>query len=129
MTPETYEHLIRTIRREPLPLQKLHGFATDAGSTWSVEQLHLMLECMEGVEVYSEDNETLFVRLGRRTEQDELVDAIADVVRSQGRPVPAAQVLSLLPGKFTTSVEQIKRIAKETQGLKVMGPGLIAVDG
>lgn len=129
MTPETYEDLVQTIRREPVPLRKLHSFATDAGSTWSVEQLHLMLECMEGVEVYSEDDKTLSVRLGKRTEQDELVDAIVDVVRSQGRPVPAAQVLSLLPSRFTTSVEQIKRIAKETQGLKVMGPGLIAVDG
>lgn len=128
MTPEIYEQLINLIRREPTPLKRLHSFAIDAGSTWSVEQLHLLLDCMEGVEVKAEDAETLIVSPGRRTEQDELIEAIVDVVRSQGRAVPAAQVLSLLPDKFRTSVEQIKRIAKEAGGLKVLGPGLIDLD-
>jgi hypothetical protein len=124
-----YEQLVHTLRRESLPLTKLYAFAVDAGSTWSVEQLHLLLACMDGIEVEESEGADPLVRVGQRPQQEELIDAIADVVRAQGRPVPAAQVLQLLPRKFNTSVEQIKKIARETRGLKALGPGLIVLDG
>jgi hypothetical protein len=129
MTPAMYEQLVHTLRREPLPLTKLHAFAVDAGSTWSVEQLHLLLACMDGIEVEESAGPDPMVRVGQRSQQEELSEAIAEVVRAQGRLVPAAQVLQLLPRKFDTSVEQIKKIARETRGLKAMGPGLIGLDG
>lgn len=128
MNAAIYGQLVQTLRREPLPLAKLHALAVDAGSTWSVEQLHLLLACMDGVEVQAADTDNPMVRLGRRSQQDELAEAIADVVRAQGRPVAAAQVMQLLSGRFATSVEQIKKTAKETTGLTVMGPGLINID-
>ena len=127
MNPAIYGQLLQTLRREPQPLATLHALAVDAGSTWSVEQLHLLLACMEGVEVQSADTDNPVVRLGQRSQQDELAEAIADVVRAQGRAVPAAQVLQLLSGRFTTSVEQIKKLARETSGLKLLGPGLVAL--
>ena len=128
MTPEIYEQLVETLKREPLPLRTLHAYAADAGSNWSVHQLHLMLAVMDGVSVDGIDNDNLMVRLGERSQAEQLADAIAEVVRSQGgRPLPAAQVLKLLPGRFTTSVEQIKKIARQASGLRVVGPGLIDI--
>jgi hypothetical protein len=128
MTPDIYEQLVESLRREPLPLSRLHALAADAGSTWSVEQLHLMLACMDGIEVQDAGNDDPIVRLGQRSPQEELAEAVVDVVRAQGRPTPAAQIIQLLPSKFTTSVEQIKKLARETRGLKVIGPGLIGLD-
>ena len=127
MTPDIYEELVEVLRREPTRLTRLHAIAVDAGSTWSVDQLHLMLAVMDGIEVDASDDDPL-VRIGERSLQEELADAIVEVVRSQGRPVPAAQVLKLLPSRFTTSAEQIKRLAKETSALKLIGPGLIDLD-
>jgi hypothetical protein len=128
MNPAIYGQLVQTLRREPLPLAKLHALAVDAGSTWSLEQLHLLLACMDGIEVQRADTGNPVVSLGQRSTQDELAEAIADVVRAQGRPVPAAQVMQLLPDRFTTSVEQIKKLARETSGLKLLGPGLVALE-
>lgn len=128
MTPALYEQLVQSLRREALPLSKLHAFAADAGSTWSTEQLHLMLACMDGIELQSSGNDDPVVRLGQRSHQEELAEAVLDVVRAQGRPTPAAQIIQMLPRKFTTSVEQVKKLARETRGLKVIGPGLIGLD-
>ena len=113
---------------KPCRLSRLHALAADAGSTWSVEQLHLMLACMDGIEVKSTANDDPIVGLGQRSQQEELAEAVVDVVRAQGRPTPAAQIIHLLPSRFTTSVEQIKKLARETRGLKVIGPGLIDLD-
>jgi len=128
MTPEVYGQLVQSLRREAMPLSRLHALAVDAGSTWSVDQLHLMLTCMEGVEVKSAANDDPIVGLGQRSQHEELAEAVVDVVRAQGRPTPAAQIIHLLPSRFTTSVEQIKRLARETRGLRVIGPGLIDLD-
>jgi hypothetical protein len=128
MTPAVYDQLIHVLRRQPQKLQQLHAMARDAGSLWSVDQVHLMFACMDGVTIEIQDESNPTVSIGERSLQDELADAIADVVRSQGRPVPTAQVLQMLPRKFTTSAEQIKKIAREASGLKVVGPGLIALE-
>ncbi len=116
MTPDLYDQLVQSLRREPLPLSKLHALAADGGSTWSVEQLHLMLACMDGIELESTGNDDPVVRLGQRSLHEELAEAVLDVVRAQGRPTPAAQIIQLLPNKFTTSVEQIKKLAREARG-------------
>lgn len=127
MTPDVYEQLVQSLRREALSLSRLHALAADAGSTWSIEQLHLLLACMDGIEVHEAGKDDPIVRLGQRSPQEELAEAVLDVVRAQGRPTPAAQVIQLLPSKYTTSVEQIKKLAKETRGLKLFGPGLIGM--
>jgi hypothetical protein len=128
MTPDVYDQIVHTLRREAKPLSTLHALAADAGSTWSVEQLHLMLACMDGIEITAADSDDPVVQLGQRSPQEELVEAIVDVLRAQGRAIPAAQVIQLLPSRFATSIEQIKKLARESRGLKVMGPGLIGLD-
>ena len=127
MTPEIYKSAIENIGPDGMPLTQLHAAIREAGSTWSVDQLHLMIDCMEGVEVTgAEGNWT--VSAGERSPEEELAAAIEQVVRSQGgQPLPAAKVLELLPDRFTTSEAQVRKVAKESSRLKVMGPGLIAL--
>ena len=63
-------------------------------------------------------------RLGDNRKRD--LAAIVEVVQSRaGRPVSAAEVLHLLPRRFTTSVEQVKALARQSPQLEVFGPGLI----
>lgn len=127
MTPESYKTITESINGQSMPLRQLHAAARDGGSTWSVDQVHLMLTCLDDWRVTNAGNDWLVERAGRSIEE-ELEDAIVTAVQSQGgRPMPAAAVMSLLPGKFTTSEAQVRKLAKESSRLQVMGPGLIAV--
>ena len=127
MTPEIYKSVIQNVGSEPVALKQLHAAARDAGSSWSIEQLHLMLDCMDGIEVTQSDA-TWMVHSGSKSPEEELADAIAETVQSQGgRPLPAAMVLELLPARFTTSEAQIRKVAKESARLQVMGPGMIGL--
>lgn len=127
MTPEIYTELLGSLKREPLRLEQLHQLAVQSGSRWSVDQLHLMLAVMEGVNVADGDNP--LVSLGEQSEEEQLVEAIREIAAAHGKPLPAAQVLKLLPSRFTTSVEQVKRLARDTSGLNLVGPGLIVAEG
>ena len=125
MTPPIFEQLLAALQREPLPLSRLHAYARDAGSAWSSEQVRLMLESLDGVTVGADQADPA-VSLGQRSARDELAQAILEAVRaSAGRPVPPQEVLRRLSGRFTTSVEQIIAVARQTPGLEVFGPGLL----
>lgn len=122
-----YEQLTAALKQQPLPLAQVHAIACDAGSRWSEEQMQLFLICMDGVELDG-SGDTPVVRLGQRTEREELINTIRQVVRSRaGRPIAAVEVRRLLPSKFVTTEAQIKVLAKDTPGLEVFGPGLIRV--
>lgn len=124
MTEVIFERLVNALRLRPRKLDELLVMATEAGSSWSREQLWLLFECMDGFLV--EGGESPTIRLGEQSHQERLRDAIVDVVRSQaGRPMPAKEVLSLLPANIVTSAVQILATAKETPALEVFGPGLI----
>jgi len=126
VTPPMFEQLLNALQREPLLLSRLHAYAREAGSAWSAEQLRLLLECVDGVTVGAGDHADPPVSLGQRCARDELAQAILDVVKTNaGRPVPPQEVLRRLSGRFTTSVEQIMAIARQTPGLEVFGPGLL----
>lgn len=127
MTPAIFQQLVETLRREPATLGRLHALARDAGSNWSIDQLHLMLACMDGIAIDAAGDDAQ-VRLGQPAPHDELAEAVAEVIHSQGdRPLPATQVMSLLPKRFTTSEAQLKKLARESGELKLVGPGLIGL--
>lgn len=127
MTPETYKAVIQNLDGHSISLKQFHAAARDAGSGWSIEQLHLMLDCMEGVEVTGGDGNWT-IRTGQKSIDEELADAILATIQSQGgRPLPAAKVLELLPARFTTSDAQIRKVAKESTMLQVVGPGMIGL--
>ena len=126
MTPLIYERLLESLRREPLSLESAHAVTSEFGSNWTESQLRLFLECMDGVEVACGDDDRVTVRLGDRTEQEELAAAVLEIARSRrGQPLQATAIRQQLPGKFLTTDEQIKALARRTPGLEVLGPGLI----
>lgn len=126
MTPLIYERLIESLGREPLTLESAHAVVHEFGSDWTESQLRLFLECMDGIEVERGGDGRVTVRLGGRTEQEELAAAVLEIARSRrGQPLPAAAIRQQLPGKFLTTDEQIKALARRTPGLEVFGPGLI----
>ena len=125
MTPEIYKDITFVLNREPLELSKVWELAKEGGSNWSKIQLKLFLTCMDGIEIETVEGKTL-VRLGQRSEQEELIDAIAEIVKAKvGKPMHPREIRRQLPGKFITSEAQIKALAKEASGLEVFGPGLI----
>ena len=129
MTPESYKAITESINSQSMPLRQLHAAARDSGSTWSVDQVHLLLSCLDDWRVTDAGSEWQVERAGRSLEE-ELEDAIVTAIQSQGgRPMPAAVVMSLLPSRFTTSEAQVRRLAKGSSRLQVVGPGLIALRG
>lgn len=130
MTPAIYEEITTALKRENLPLTKVCELAKNSGSNWSQTQVHLFLTCMDGVEVDTVSEDLPLVKLGQRTEKEELVEAIIQVVNSHtGKPISAGEIRRKLPGKFITTEAQIKALAKETSVLEVFGPGLIRYNG
>ena len=129
MTPESYKAIAEGVSSGAVPLKQLQAAARDSGSTWSLDQLHLLLACLGDWTVTHESSEWMVERAGRSLEE-ELEEAIVAAVQSQGgKPMPAGVVMSLLPGKFTTSEAQIRKLAKDSSRLQVIGPGLIAMKG
>lgn len=127
MTPDSYKAITEAFSAGAIPLTQLHAAARDRGSAWSIDQLHLLLTCLDDWRVAKPADEWLVERAGRSLEE-ELEEAIVAAVQSQGgKPLPAAIVMSLLPNKFTTSEVQVRKLAKDSSRLQVVGPGLIAV--
>jgi hypothetical protein len=128
MTEVILDRLTNALRAKPRKLDELHALAVEAGSNWSMDQLWLLLACLDGFRVEGEGGGTSIptISLGDRSPKEKLQDAIAEVVRSEaGRPVPAQKVLTLLPSDFVTSVAQILAVAREAPNLEVFGPGLL----
>ena len=125
MTPEIYENIISALNKEPLKLSKVKELAKEGGSNWSQAQLNLLFTCMDGFDVeIGEANPT--ISLGQRSEQEELINAIAEIVTTNGgKPIHPREVRRQLPSKFTTSEAQIKALVRQASGLEIFGPGLI----
>jgi hypothetical protein len=121
MNPDMCKDLTAQLKHSSQSLPDLHGFIQELGSDWSLAQLQLFLVCMDGIEVGSDGR----VSAGEKSPQEALLDAVVNVVKSQNKPIPAAQVLRLLPSQFVTTEVQIKALAKESNDLEVFGPGLL----
>jgi hypothetical protein len=130
MTPAIYEVITTALKRTPLPLDQVYTLAKDGGSNWNQAQVHLFLACMDGVEIEVTSEKALLVRLGQRTEKEELVEAIIQVVQSNvGKPMLAGEIRRLLPQRFVTTEERIKALVKEIPVLEIFGPGRIRYKG
>src|SRR5262249_48664393 len=126
MTEVILDRLVHVLRSKPRKLDELHAVAAEAGTDWSRDQLWLLLACLEGFKLNEAGGDFPEISLGDRSPKERLQEAVLDVVRSQGsRPVPAQQVLALLPAQFVTSVAQILAVARDAPNLEVFGPGLL----
>lgn len=123
MNADQADELLRFIEGKSLPIEELHERVRSGGSSWSPDQLRVFLRCTAGV-TFNATNDR--VEAAERSEDDELRDAIVEAARSFGRPVPAREIRNRLPGRFVTTDEQVKALAKKSPGLAIVGPGLIA---
>ncbi|BAZ08874.1 hypothetical protein NIES4071_06800 [Calothrix sp. NIES-4071] len=130
MTPAIYEEITTALKREPLPLTQVYALVKTAGSSWTEAQVQLFLTCMDGVEVEMAPAETPIVKLGKRTKEEELVEAIVEVVKSNtGKPILVAEIRKKLPGKYVTTEAQIKSLVKKTSVLELSAPGHVRYKG
>jgi hypothetical protein len=118
--------MLKELQGSPRSLADLYERIQSAGSAWSRDQLLLFLLCKSGVEF---DSSSQVFRSNARTVEDVLKEAIGDAVRSfAGKPTTAAQVRARLPQEIICTDEQIRALAKNLPGIKVLGPGLLVAD-
>ena len=126
MKTETYEQLLSLLRDGPLPFNRGLELVRENGDVWTEAQMKLFLTCIEGVELAKSQTGELVIRGGQRTEQEELLDAVRDVVRSfGGKPVHLTELRHRLPERFVTTEEQLRALIRNASGLELYGPGLI----
>lgn len=122
MKPALLDQLRDTVRRQPARLSQLHAQVRDAGSSWSPEQLRLLLETYDGFKVgdpWAPDPE---ISLGEVTPEEALLAAVRQILTAEaGRPMPVGRVIELLPANLTTSMEQLRALAARTIDLEVRG--------
>jgi len=120
MTPEMLKKLKTAVARKPRRLSELCRDVRESGSQWSDAQVRLALRVYTGIDLTEEADP--LVSAGRASAAEQLRQAVYDAVQSQGgRPVPIARVLELLPSDMTTSVAQVKSVAKKDERLVVKG--------
>lgn len=126
MKTETYEQLLTLLRDGPLSFERGLELVREGGDAWSAAQLKLFLTCIDGVEVAPGQAGGLVIQAGRRTEQEELLDAVHEIVRSfGGKPVHLSEIRRRLPERFVTTEEQLRALIRNASGLELFGPGLI----
>lgn len=124
MNADIFALLLESLKQGPMSFDKALAFIRDEGSEWSSCQLRLFVLCMDGVDLSGEDGQYT-ICMGTRSPEEELADAILEIVLALGKPMPAKEIRKRLPPKFVTTDEQVKAIAKKTPKLDVFGPGLI----
>jgi hypothetical protein len=123
MKPLLLDQLRDTVRRQPTRLGQLHAQVRDAGSTWSPEQLRLLLETYTGFKVNDPASADPEISVGEVTPEEALLAAVRQILSTEpGRPVPLARVIELLPSNITTSPEQLRALAAKTSDLEIRGP-------
>jgi hypothetical protein len=123
MKPLLLDQLRDTVRRPPTRLGQLHAQVRDAGSTWSPEQLRLLLETYTGFKVNDPASADPEISVGEVTPEEALLAAVRQILSTEpGRPVPLARVIELLPSNITTSPEQLRALAAKTSDLEIRGP-------
>ena len=118
--------ITETLKNGPLSLDQARLIAREEGSNWTESQIHLFLSCLDGIRVSRSADGEIRINKAQESEEELLAAAILDIARSNsGKPLQLAAIRRMLPGRFVTTEEQIKAIAKKTGGLEVFGPGLI----
>lgn len=119
------EEAISALAAGPMPLAELHERLKTAGSSWSKAQHHLFFLAFDGF-VVDESGTQVIVRSGTQSPKDRLRAHIIHVVDSfSGKPVTVREIRKKLPGDYVTSDEQVKAVAKISEDLEILGPGLI----
>lgn len=128
MKTDTYEQLLALLKDGSLPFERGLDLARESGEAWTEPQMKLFLTCMDGIEIVSGPDGNFVIQAGRRTTQEELLDAVSDVVRSfGGKPIHLTELRRRLPERFVTTEEQLRALIRNAASLELFGPGLIRV--
>lgn len=115
MTPDVVTELRARLRSAPRSLGELHQAAVASGSTWSEDQVGLLLACLPDVEA---DGDVW--SLAGSAHADPLVEALLSIVTSQ--PVPAAALVARLPRGVVASAPALCEAARRHPELELL-PG------
>lgn len=115
MTPDIISDLRARLRSGPRPLDELHRVACAAGSSWSTNQVALLLACLPDLA------ETDGVwRLEGITASDPLLEALLAITTST--PLPAAALIARLPHGVIASAAALCEAARRHPELELL-PG------
>ena len=122
MKPLLLDQLCDTVRRQPQRLSQLHAQIRDAGSTWSQEQLRLLLETYAGLRISDPASADPEISRGEVTPEEALLAAVRQILNNEpSRPLPVARVIELLPSNLTTSPEQLRALAAKSSDFEIRG--------
>lgn len=115
MTPDVVAELRARLRSAPRSLGELHQAAVASGSTWSADQVGLLLACLPDVDA---DGDVW--RLVGSGHADPVVEALLSIATSQ--PLPAAALVARLPRGVVASAPALCEAARNHPDLELL-PG------
>jgi hypothetical protein len=113
VNPEIVSELRARLLSGPRPLEELHRAAVAAGTSWSADQVALLLACLPGMS----EQDGLW-RLQASTAIDPLTTALLAVASTS--PVPAAALLARLPRGLLASAAALCEIARRHPDLELL---------
>lgn len=118
MTPEILTQLLDRLHNQPHSLDELHKIAVAAGSSWSQEQVALLLSCLPNV---AEQNGTF-----RSTaEQTESPAVKALLALATVTPIPAAVFVRKMPPGVLVTPAALCEMARNHPKLELVGAHMI----
>lgn len=118
MTPDIIHQLLDRMHSQSRPLSELHKTAVAAGSSWSQEQVALLLACLPDV---SEDSGVYSVT--SQQEEDPVTKALLELVTST--PMPAASFIRKMPKGVVVTPPALCEIARNHPKLELIGSNRI----
>lgn len=119
MTPEMISQLRARMSSEPRALHELHRAALAAGSSWSEDQVALLLACLPDVV----EQRGAYSTEAQSGADDSLARALLQVAGSN--PVPAAALMRRMPQGVLVTPAALCEIARNRPDLELVGPNRI----
>jgi hypothetical protein len=113
MTPELVTELCARLKASPRTIGELHLVARAAGSTWSLDQVALLLSCRP--DLIEADGVWSVKSTGRADPLEEALLAVATT-----NPLPAAALLARLPAGVVASAAALCEAARRNPDLELL---------
>jgi len=113
MTPELVTELCARLKASPRSIGELHLVARGAGSTWSLDQVALLLACRP--DLIEADGVWSVKSTGRADPVEEALLAVANT-----NPLPAAALLARLPAGVVASAAALCEAARRNPDLELL---------
>lgn len=118
MTPEIVSQLRARMQSQPRSLSELHRAAAAAGSSWSEDQVAVLLACLPNIE-----KRGAFYSAAVQEHDDPIVKALLEVVGSD--PVPVSLLIRRMPRGLVVTPAALCEIARQHPSLELVGSNRI----